>query len=56
MFAPGPIDADRRIPDGSGCSLTAEVTATPPHGQPTGLTPITIHGEVDAFDLGLSLN
>jgi hypothetical protein len=37
-------------------SLTAEVTATASHNQPTGLTTTTDHGEVGASDLGLSLN
>jgi len=36
--------------------LTAEVTATPAHDQPTGLTTTTDHGEVDASELELSLN
>jgi hypothetical protein len=36
--------------------LTAEVTATASHNQPIGLTTTTDRDEVEASDLGLSLN
>jgi hypothetical protein len=37
-------------------SLTAEVTATAVHTQPTGLTVTTSHGKVETSDPGLYLN
>jgi hypothetical protein len=37
-------------------SLTAEATATTTHNQPIGLTGTTGYSEVEASDLGLSLN
>jgi len=37
-------------------SLTAEVTATAPHSQLTGLATATYSGEVKASDLGLARN
>lgn len=37
-------------------SLTAAVTATAAHNQPIGLTATTDDREVEACDLGLSLN
>jgi hypothetical protein len=41
---------------GARRSLTAEVTATAPHSQLTGLTTTTYSNEVEASDLGLARN
>jgi hypothetical protein len=51
----------RREPGPTSCTrpyqpLTAAVTATTAHNQPTGLTAATDQGEVEASELGLSLN
>jgi hypothetical protein len=41
---------------GPSALLTAAVTATASHNQPIGLIATTDRGEVEASDLGLSLN